>query len=193
MIKDFRAPGSTRQTCAVGCPVFALITPLKDSLVLHPDHSANDLHSKEPLANPRTRGVNRTTTSGPTRQSAASDPAAVCLTPAAGRGQSLSPPPQRIHSPDGGRFGSLHLQVIRLVVHLELGEDQRDGVPRVRQDGPLAVPVAGVTGGDGADPRGGAAAQEVGAGDEAAGATQSASAGVLRCQSTDEGQSVSGG
>ena len=176
MIKHWallRAPGSFRTDLCSG-PVFALTTPSKASIVLHPDHPANDSHSEAPLTNPRTqRTQNHRVARAPAQHPA-------------GR-------PRTPHSPDGGRFGSLHLQVIRLVVHLELGEHQRDGVSRVGEDGPLALPVPGAGGADGAHPGGVGPAQEVGAGDEAAGATQGAAAGVLRCQSTDQkGQRGSG-
>ena len=163
---------------------FALTTPSKDSLVLHPDPSQRFTQQGISRKSPDTER-RHTNASGPAT-GPASEPGGRSLTLATGPG-SVDQPPQ-LHSPDGGRLGSLHLQVIRLVVHLEFGEHQRDGVSRVGQDGPLAVPVAVATGAaDGADPRGvaAAAAQEVGAGDEAAGAAQGASAGVLRCQSTD--------
>lgn len=71
--------------------------------------------------------------------------------------------------PDGRRLGPADLQEIVALLQLEVGEDQRDGVPRLGQDGPGAVGVVPVLGG------------EVRAGDGAAGPPQSPSAGALRC------------
>lgn len=99
-------------------------------------------------------------------------------------------PSRHSNSPDRRRLRSFNLQVIGLLFHLELGEDEGDGIARICQYGPLTLPTA-------AEATGGAAsatattspstkrvtAGEIKAGDEAAGAPQGATARVLRCQS----------
>lgn len=93
-------------------------------------------------------------------------------------------PHSQLNSPDGGRFRSLHLQVIRLLFHLKISEHKRDGVPWISQNGPLTLPAAAqASSTDTSADTGGVTAREIGTEDEPAGAPQGATTRVLRCQS----------
>lgn len=90
----------------------------------------------------------------------------------------------QLNSPDGWWLRSFDFQIIRLLLHLKFCEHQGDGVPRVRQDGPLTLPTAPQA----SSPSASAStrrvtAGEIKAGNEPAGAPQGAATRVLRCQS----------
>lgn len=76
--------------------------------------------------------------------------------------------------PEGGAFGPRDLQEVVPVLQLEVDEDQGDGVPQLGQDGPRAVGIVVVLGG------------EVGAGDDAALPPQGPATGVVRCRHRDK-------
>lgn len=84
------------------------------------------------------------------------------------------------HSPHRRRLRAADLQEVVALLQLEVGEDQRDGVPGLGQHGPRAVGVVLVLG------------REVGAGDAAAGAPEGPPAGSLGCRDRG-GESRSGG
>lgn len=52
------------------------------------------------------------------------------------------------HLPDGRGLGAADLQEVVPLLQLEVGEHQRDGVPGLGQDGPRAVSVVLVFGGE---------------------------------------------
>lgn len=93
----------------------------------------------------------------------------------------------QVDSPDGRLFRSFDFQIIRLLLHLKFGEDQRDGVSWICQYGPFTLPAAaqasGATTSTGA---GGVSVGEIEAGDEPTGAPQGTTARVFRCQSQEE-------
>lgn len=99
-------------------------------------------------------------------------------------------PSRRSNSPDRRRLRSFNLQIIGLLLHLELGEDEGDGIAWICQYGPLTLPTAAEATGGATSAAATASpstrrvtAGEIKAGDEATGAPQGAAARVLRCQS----------
>lgn len=72
------------------------------------------------------------------------------------------------NSPERGAFSPRDLQEVIAILQLEVNEDQGDGVPELSQNGPRAVGIVMVLGG------------EVGAGDDATLPTQGSAAGVVR-------------
>lgn len=115
-----------------------------------------------------------------------------------------TPPLSSRHSdsPDWRRLRSFNLQIIWLLLHLEFGEDEGDGIAWICQYGPLTLPTAAEATGSAASTTATSprtrrvTAGEIKAGDEATGAPQGAAARVLRCQSpktdTDMGEGERG-